>query len=100
MISKEDIRRAEAEGRKFKQAIVSAKYLEDSDRVELVTPLCTIIINRKNIEELRSISPEHMKTLYVSAVGLHVEAVDIDINAAGLITEIGQQLQDAVAGSF
>jgi hypothetical protein len=82
------------------QAILSATYHRDADRLELVTPWCILIIDRQRIEELRQVSQTDMETITVSAVGLHIENADVDINSAGLITEISQQLETQVAGSF
>ena len=100
MVSKRDIQKATAEGTKFKQAILGAKYHRDIDRVELVTPWCILILDRDKIDELRHLSPNDMETISVSAFGLHVEKADIDINSAGLITDISKQLEAEVANSF
>jgi hypothetical protein len=100
MISDEDIRRATEGDTEATQAILSAKYHRDTDRLELVTPWCILIIDRRRIEELRQVSQTDMETITVSPVGLHIENADIDINSAGLITEISQQLETEVAGSF
>jgi hypothetical protein len=100
MISDEDIRRATESGIEPKQAILSAKYHHDTDRIELVTPWCILIIDRHRIEELRTLSQTDMETITVSAVGLHIEKADVDINSAGLITDISQQLENEVADSF
>jgi hypothetical protein len=100
MISDEDISRATAGGSEVTQAILSAKYHRDTDRLELVTPWCILIFDRRRIEELRQLSQTDMETMTVSAVGLHIESADVDINSAGLITEISQQLESEVAGSF
>src|SRR5467141_3354044 len=100
MISEDDIHRATVAGARFKQAILSAKYHRDTDRLELVTPWCILIIDRLRIEELRQVSQTDMETITVSPVGLHIDSADIDINSAGLITEISQQLESEVAGSF
>lgn len=100
MISQQDIRKATAKGTKFKQAILAAKYHRDTDRVELVTPWCILIVDRHRIEELRHVSRNDMETISVSSVGLHVEKADVDINSAGLITGISKQLENEVANSF
>jgi hypothetical protein len=100
MISDQEISRAEKEGLSFRPAIVAARYLADSDKIEIETPWCTIVIRREAIPELRDVTPEQMESLSVSAVGLHVEAADVDINGAGLITTISQGLQAQVANSF
>jgi len=55
MISEDDIHRATVAGTRFKQAILSAKYHPDTDRLELVTPWCILIIERQRIEELRQL---------------------------------------------
>jgi hypothetical protein len=100
MISEEDIRRATEAGTQFRQAILSARYHRDSDRLELVTSWCTLFVDRQRIEELRKLEQTDMETITVSAVGLHIDKADIDINSAGLITEISQQLEHEVAHSF
>jgi hypothetical protein len=100
MISRQDADRAAKAGRKFRPAILSAKYHRDTDRVELVTPWCTLLVDRQKIDELRGLSRADMETLSVSAVGLHVESADVDINSAGLITFISKELEREVANSF
>jgi hypothetical protein len=100
MISEQDVERAAEAGRQFRPAILSARYHSDTDRVELVTPWCTLLVDRQRIDELRQLSPTDMATISVSAVGLHVESADIDINSAGLITFIGRELEKDVANSF
>jgi hypothetical protein len=100
MISEQEISRAETDGLSFRRAIISARYLPDSDKIEIETPWCTIVIRREAIPELRDVTPEQMRSLSVSAVGLHVDAADIDINGAGLITAISQGLQAQAANSF
>jgi hypothetical protein len=100
MISEQDVQRAAAAGAQFKQAILSAKYHGDTDRIELQTPWCTLIVDRQRIGELRQLSQTDLETITVSAVGLHIEKADVDINSAGLITYISQQLENEVANSF
>ena len=100
MISEQDVKRATEAGRQFRPAILSARYHSDTDRVELVTQWCTLLVDRQRIDELRQLSPTDMATISVSAVGLHVESADIDINSAGLITFIGRELEKDVANSF
>ena len=100
MISEQDIQRAAEAGAHFKPAILSVKYHRDTDRVELQTPWCTLIIDRQRIEELRGVSQTDMETISVSEVGIHVDNADIDINSAGLVTDIAKQLEDEVSNSF
>lgn len=100
MISEEEIKQATNVGTQFKQAILSARYHSDVDRIELETPWCILIVDRQHIEELRTLSRTDLETITVSAVGLHIETADVDINSAGLITQISQQLENEVAGSF
>src|ERR1700730_16548050 len=99
MISDQEIERAIKVG-PHRQAILSAKYHSDTDRIELETPWCILIVDRQHIEELRTLSRTDLATITVSAVGLHIETADVDINSAGLITQISQQLENEVAGSF
>ncbi|MGA7866454.1 MAG: hypothetical protein WA709_39185 [Stellaceae bacterium] len=100
MISEEEIEQATKIGAQFKQAILSAKYHGEIDRIELETPWCVLIVDRQRIEELRMLSRTDMETITVSAVGLHVDKADVDINSAGLIADLSRQLQKEVAGSF
>jgi hypothetical protein len=100
MISDQDIQRAIEDSAGFRQAILSAKYHPDTDRVELVTPWCTLIVDRQKIDEFRELSADDMQTISVSAVGLHVDKADVDINSAGLITHLSQKLENEVANSF
>jgi hypothetical protein len=100
MISDQDIQRAMQASAQFRQAILSAKYHPDTDRVELVTPWCTLIVDRKKVDEFRELSPDDMQTISVSAVGLHIDKADVDVNSAGLITYLSQQLENEVANSF
>jgi hypothetical protein len=100
MISDREIERAIGASKHFKPAIQSARYYRDSDRVELVTTWCVIIVDRNEIEEFRSVSPNDMETISVSDVGVHVDNADIDINSAGLLSEIAKRLETEVAASF
>ncbi len=100
MISKRDIEHAALASAQFTPAILAVKYHRDTDRVELVTSWCTLIVDRQRIEELRPLSPAEMETISISAVGLHVDAADVDINSAGLMTSICRQLQKEAADSF
>jgi hypothetical protein len=100
MISEQEVQRVTDAGAQFRQAILSAKYHGDTDRIELETPWCVLIVDRQRIEELRPLSQTDMETITVSAVGLHIEKADVDINSAGLITNISQQLGSEVANSF
>jgi hypothetical protein len=100
MFSKQDVQQAIERGANFKPAILSARYHADTDRVELETPWCILIVDRQRIEELRPLSQTDMESIVVSAVGLHVEKTDVDINSAWLITSISRQLEDEVARSF
>jgi hypothetical protein len=100
MISEQEINRVAQASEGFKPAILAARYLADSDRVELVTPWCILIVERARIEEFRKLSPADLETISVSEVGIHVDKADIDINSAGLITEISRQLESEVSKSF
>jgi len=100
VISEKDIQRVAEEGAQFRQAITAARYHGDTDRVELVTPWCTLILDRQRIEEFRQISPNDMESISVSPSGVHIRKADVDINSAGLITYISQQLEIEVANSF
>jgi hypothetical protein len=100
MISEKDIQRVVEENAQFRQAIIAARYYGDTDRVELVTPWCILIVDRQRIEEFRRVSPNDMESISVSPSGIHIDKADIDINSAGLITYISKQLKNEVANSF
>jgi hypothetical protein len=100
VISEKAIRRAARASARFRPAVLAAKYHPDSDRVEFVTGWCTLIVDRQRIAELRGLSLEELRTISVSAVGVHVDGSDIDINAAGLIADVARQLESEVANSF
>jgi hypothetical protein len=100
MISDREIQQAIAASEHFKPAILAARYYRDSDRVEFETTWCVIIVNRNEIEEFRALSPNDMETISVSDVGIHIDNVDIDINSAGLISEIAKRLETEIASSF
>jgi hypothetical protein len=100
MISAEEVQRATKAGETFTPALRDARYHRDADRVEIVTPWCTIFVNRDRIDELRDVSAADLETISVSAVGLHVDSADIDINAAGLLADLGRQLESYAAQSY
>jgi hypothetical protein len=100
MISDAEIERVAAASAKFKPVLTGARYLADTDQVELVTAWCTVLVARRQIDELRDVSQGDLETLTVSPVELHVESVDIDINAAGLLSHIGRKLARQAAKSM
>jgi uncharacterized protein YjiS (DUF1127 family) len=100
MISDAEIERVAAVSAKFKPALTGARYHADSDRIELITSWCTLLVDRRQIDELRDVSKHDLETITVSAVGLHVEGADIDINAAGLLSHIGRKLARQAAKSI
>ena len=100
MISEADIERALAASEHFKPVLVGARYLTDSDRIELEMSWCTLSIDRRQIAELRNVLPEALKNISVSATGLHVDSDDIDINAAGLVDWIARKLAKQAAKSI
>jgi len=63
MISEQEINRVAKASEEFKPAILAARYLADSDRVELVTPWCVLIIERERIEEFRNLSPADLEMI-------------------------------------
>jgi len=100
MISAQEIERAAKASEDFKQAIIAVHYHRDSDRIELVTPWCVLSIDRAEIHELSGLSANDLEGLSVSATGIHVESADVDINSAGLITDIARRLETEAARSF
>ena len=100
MISDEEIARVAEESASFKPAVLACRYDPKSDCMELVTSWCTLIVDRKRIVEFDSLSPRDMEAVYASETGIHIDAAKIDINSAGLITDLCKQLENEVADSF
>jgi hypothetical protein len=100
MISDEEITRITEKSAIFKPAVLDCRYDPKNDRVELVTSWCTLIVDRKRIVEFGSLSPRDMEAIYASETGIHIDAVDIDINSAGLVTDLCRQPENEVADSF
>src|ERR1700739_3192209 len=100
MVSKRNVEGKTEEGRKFAPAILSAKYHRDTDRLELVISWCTLLVDRAKINEFHQLLRPDVDTISLSAIGVHVEAADIDINSAGLITLMARELEKEVANSF
>jgi hypothetical protein len=99
MISDTDIERVLAASERFKPVLIGARYHADSDRIELRMSWCTLLVERRQIVELRDISPSALETISVSPVGIHVDSEDIDINAAGLLASIAKKLAKQAAKS-
>jgi hypothetical protein len=100
MISAQEIERAMKASEGFQPAVIAARYHPESDRVELVTAWCVLFVDRARIDELRGLSPHDLESISVSATGIHVSGANLDINAAGLITDISKQLESDAANSF
>lgn len=100
MISDADIDRVVAASERFKPAIVSVRYHADTDRLELSTSWCTLLVDRREIAELRDVPQHALETITVSPVGLHIESADIDINAGGLLAHFAGKLAEQAARSL
>ena len=92
MISDKEIDRVVVASAKFKQALLAARYHADTDQIELKMSWCTLLVDRRQIAELRDISPHDLEAIAVSSVGLHVESADIDINAGALLIDIAGKI--------
>lgn len=99
MVSDKDIQRAAKRGAKLHQMVQHVAYDPSSDKIELVMSWCTIKVDRRHIDEFRDVSPEAMKTIYSSAMGVHIDELDIDINASGLVACIAHELQEEASRS-
>lgn len=99
MIADAEIERVAANSAKFKPALIGVRYHADSDRIELRTSWCTLLVDRRQVDELRDVPKHELETIELSAVGIHVESADIDINAAGLLSHIGKKLVRQAAKS-
>jgi hypothetical protein len=100
MISEQEIERVVEQSASFRQVILNCRYDPERDRVEFVTSWCTLIVDRAQIPEFNGLSAHDMETIHVSPTGVHIDTVDIDINSAGLITDLSKQLLEDVENSF
>lgn len=92
MISEAEIDRVLTASAKFKPVLLGAAYHAETDRIELRLSWCTLLVDRKQIAELKDLSPADLATVSVSPVGLHVENADIDINSAGLLGSVAAKI--------
>jgi hypothetical protein len=100
MISEKEIERVTEQSANFRQIIRDCRYDPQTDRIELVTLWCTLSVDRSHIAELSALSAHDMEKIYVSPTGIHIEAVDIDINSGGLIADLCKQLGKEAEDSF
>jgi hypothetical protein len=99
MISDKEVRRALEAGRRVRPAILSARYLAESDSIELVTAWCKLTVRRDKIEYFRDVPASAMANLYASELGVHIDECDVDLNSAGLIEYITTQLMNDVSAA-
>ena len=92
MISDKEIDRVVAASAKFKPALLAARYHADTDQIELRLSWCTLLVDRRQVAELRDVAQHDLETITISSVGLHVESADIDVNAGGLLIDIANKI--------
>lgn len=100
MITDEEIVRVTKKSAKFRPALRAVRYEPETDRVEFVTPSCTLLVPRREIDEFKDVSSDDMKDIRATAFGVHIDRLDLDINAAGLLTEIIDRLRNDLSKSF
>jgi hypothetical protein len=100
MATDAELRNAMEAGAKFKQAILDVSYDRERDQLVLSTPWGSRVVNRKAIEEFRDVPAAAMTAVYASQVGIHVDALDIDINSAGLLADLFPEWRSNLSDSF
>ena len=98
-MAEETVDRVLSASERFRPVLIGARYHADTDRVELTMSWCTLLVDRRQIVELRDVSLHDLDTISVSAVGLHIERADIDINAGGLLTALAKKIGKQAAKS-
>lgn len=94
MVTEAEIQKAAKRGSRHPSMVRAFHYHQDSDKVELTTEWCTLLVDRKHIEEFRHVSRSAMAEVYLSPEGIHLDDADIDINAAGLIAALARELEE------
>ena len=94
MVTEAEIHKATKRGSKRLTIVHAIRYHRDSDKLELTTAWCTLLVDRKHIEEFKDVSKTAMEEVYLSPEGIHLDNADIDINAAGLIADLAHQLEE------
>lgn len=94
MVTEVEIHKAAKRGSKHPAMVRAVRYHPDSDKLELTMEWCTLLVDRKHIEEFKDVSKTAMEGVYLSPEGIHLDDADIDINAAGLIAALAQQLAE------
>jgi hypothetical protein len=92
VISDAEIERVTTASAKYKRVLLDARYLPQSDQLELTTSFGKVLVDHRRIGELQDVRPQDLETITVSPVALHVESGDIDIDAASLLADIEDQL--------
>ncbi len=92
MISSKEIRQATEAGAKLVQMVSAVRYRAKTDQVEIRTSWCTLLVDRKQIPELASLSRSRMREIHSSLTGIHIDSADKDIESAGLVVYIARKL--------
>ena len=100
MATEAEYRRALDTGAAFRRAVLSLRYDQSNDAVIFETPWGERTAGRRSIEPLRNVPPDMMRKAYVSAVGIHIDELDIDISSAGLLLVLFPDLGPELSNSF
>jgi hypothetical protein len=100
MITESEFRDATQAGDDFKQAILKASYGRENDRLIFLTPWGVFAIDRATIPEFKAATPGDLEKIYVSHTGVHIDELDIDINSAGLLTAIFDNIRSKLSNSY
>ncbi len=100
MATEAEIQNALDAGRRFIPAIIAVRYLLDSDQVAFETPWGQRVVQRADIELLRSVPMQSMRIIHASQVGVHIDDMDLDINSAGLLATLFPDLRPALVNSY
>ena len=100
MVAETEQNRALEAGARFKPAIQAAHYDYDKDELILETRWGKLAIPRAEIGIFKDVKPENMCEIYASHTGVHIDDIDLDVNSAGLLTEVFRHLGLALESSF
>jgi hypothetical protein len=95
MIAEEELRRAIEAGKRFQQAVQWVKYDDRRDMITLGTPWGDFTIKREAVPVLRDVPRERLAKVGIetSPTAVHIEELDLDINSAGLLANLFQEIE-------
>lgn len=100
MATEAQYERAQAASERYRAPLLAIAYDPASDLVFFETAWGPRSASRKDIDLLRDVSPQMVARAYISAMGIHIDEIDLDINSAGLLATIFPDLRGELSDSF